>query len=59
MRLYTSDQEARVLQAAIALYCSIVTQGKNTEYAQGLLARIALCLELQGKEKAATPKDSD
>lgn len=59
MRLYTSEQEARVLQAAVALYCSIVTSGRNIVYAQGLLSRIAQCLELQGKEKVAAPKDSD
>lgn len=58
MRLFTSEKEAHTLQEVLAAY--IVTHsGENADTAQALLARIATCLELQGKEKAAAQKGSD
>ena len=49
MRLYANEKEAQTLQIALAL---LVAQGnEHSDLAQTLLARIAQCLELQGKDK--------
>lgn len=49
MRLLTSRKEAKTLQVALAEFIAKTTNQNDAITAQKLLARIAKCLELQGK----------
>lgn len=53
MRLFANEKEAHTLQEALAAFVA-THSGESAETAQALLARVATCLELQGKEKAVT-----
>ena len=58
MRLLTSSNEAKILQAALSHYLISAT-GKESQHAQALLTRISTCLEMQGYKKAANLKKTD
>lgn len=59
MVLYISGtKEAEALKEALCKYIAIVDEERAT-YAAKILVRVVKCEELQGNEKAATPKDSD
>ena len=59
MVLYISGtKEAEALKEALGMFIAYADEESAT-YAAKILVRVVRCEELQGKEKAATPKDSD
>ena len=57
--VYLSDKEAAAIVVVLENYLSIYPTSCTADMIRKVPDRITVCIEKQGKKKAATPKDSD
>ena len=58
-QVFMSDKEAAAVAVIVEDYIHRFPKSTTSEFVAKIPDRISRCIELQGKKKAATPKDSD